>query len=69
MATKQEKTERRWLVVKGLLIGLIIYTITIVGMHLFKIDISPLDHLTTMVFGLVGGMGIGNWVTKPTEDD
>ena len=69
MATKAEKTERRWLVIKGLLVGLVIYTIIIVGMHLFKIDITALDHLTTMIFGLVGGMGIGNWMTKPYDDD
>jgi len=69
MATRTEKTERRWLVIKGLLIGLVIYTITIIGMHLFKIDITALDHLTTMIFGLVGGMGIGNWMTKPYGDD
>jgi hypothetical protein len=69
MASKSEKTERRWIVIKSLLIGLVIYTIAIIGMHLGKINITPLDHLTTMIFGLVGAMGVGNWMTKPIEDD
>lgn len=69
MASKAEKTERRWVVVKSLLVGLVIYIVTIIGMHLGKIDITPLDHLTTMIFGLVGAMGVGNWMTKPYADD
>lgn len=69
MATRAEKNDRRWLVIKGLLIGLAIYTLTIAGMFIGGLSILQLDHLTTMVFGLVGGFGVSNWMSKPSEDD
>ena len=68
MATREEKTERRWLVVRGMLVSLVLYTIVVLGLFIYK-DINPLDNLNTMVFGLVGTLGLGNWMTKPAKDD
>ena len=70
MATKAEKSERRWVVIQGMLIGLGLYTLALVGMYVGGgVEVNELNHLTTMVFSLVGGLGVSNWMSAPTEDD
>lgn len=69
MATKQEKTERRWKVVKGILIYIAAYGVLLICLHLYGISITELDMLTGALFGS-GVIGIvGNWVSKPVDDD
>lgn len=69
MATKAEKNDRRWLVIKGMLVGLVLYVVALLGMFVSGMGIGQLDHVTTMVFSLVGGLGASNWMSKPSEDD
>ena len=69
MATKSEKTDRRWHVVITTLAALLAYVIAYIIMFLVSMDVAVLNHLSTLVFGIVGGLSLGNWMTKPYDDD
>jgi uncharacterized membrane protein YdjX (TVP38/TMEM64 family) len=69
MATKAEKTERRWQVIKGILFFLLSYAIAIVTMHVSGVAIEPLNTLTQFLYGTSVIGIVGNWFSAPTEDD
>ena len=62
------KDERRWAVIKDTLIVLGVYVVIMLGLFYIGKDITQLSTLTTLMFGLVGVLGIGNWMTKPSKE-
>lgn len=69
MATKEEKTERRWKVIKYLLLYNAFWGIAVFIAFLSDYDITKLDIISGSLFGSsVVGL-VGNWMSSPTEDD
>lgn len=68
MATMAEKTERRWLVIKGVLYYLAAYGIALIILFLMGFEVSKLSTLTELLYG-TGVIGIvGHWFSFPTND-
>ena len=69
MATKTEKTERRWRIVVAILVYNAIWGLCVFWAFMEDKDVSKLDVITGALFGssIIGI--IGNWFSKPTEDD
>jgi hypothetical protein len=69
MATIEEKTERRWWVVKAILASLAIYVISLLVLFYFKLQVTELNTLTMSIFSFAGGIGIANWFSSPSHDE
>lgn len=69
MATKSEKSERRWMVIKAILWFLLGYSIAVFALLWFHYDVSKLDVMTGAVFGSSVIGIVGHWMTTPTGDD
>jgi hypothetical protein len=69
MATKEQKTERRWRVIKYILLYNAFWGIAVFSSFLFDYDVTKLDVISGALFGSsVIGL-IGNWMSTPTPDD
>lgn len=69
MATKAEKTERRWKVLIAILIYNGLWGIAVYFAFLFGHDVTKLDVISGALFGSSVVGIVGNWMSKPTEDD
>lgn len=68
MATVEEKTERRWWVVKGILYYLAAYGSIVVAAFLFGFDVGELSALTNSLFGAGFATMMGHWFSAPRRD-
>ena len=68
MATMAEKTERRWLVIKGILWYLAAYGITVVALFASGFEVSKLSTLTELLYGTSVIGIVGHWFSSPTKD-
>ena len=68
MATMAEKTERRWLVIKGILWYLAVYGITVVALFASGFEVSKLSTLTELLYGTSVIGIVGHWFSAPAKD-
>jgi hypothetical protein len=68
MATKEQKVERRWRIVKSILLFNALWAIAVFSAFLYAYDVTKLDIISGALFGSsVMGL-IGNWMSTPTGD-
>lgn len=68
MATQAEKTDRRWKVVKAILLFTALWGIAVFIAYMFGYDPTKLDVISGGLFSSAIIGLIGNWLTSPTPD-
>ena len=69
MATQKEKTERRWSVIKYILYYNAFWGIAVFSAFMGDYDVTKLDVISGALFGSSTVGLVGNWMSKPTNDD
>jgi len=69
MATKSQKSERRWKVLVAILLYNAFWGIAIFVAFIKGFDVHKMDVISGALFGSSVVSIVGNWMSKPIDDD